>query len=46
MTLAAKGDNRRVVTDPTAGMFAAVRGDALTDPGAHLAPTRYADWLS
>ncbi|WNI28544.1 SDR family oxidoreductase [Streptomyces sp. ITFR-6] len=45
-TLSAKGDNRRVVTDPTAGMFAAVQGDALTDPGAHLAPTRYADWLS
>ncbi|MGN5633874.1 SDR family oxidoreductase [Streptomyces sp. AC154] len=46
MTLAAKGDNRRVVTDPTAGMFAAVQGDALTDPGAHLARTRYAEWLS
>lgn len=45
-TLSAKGDNREVVTDPTAGMFGAVRGDALTDLGAHLAPTRYADWLA
>ncbi|MGW7446008.1 SDR family oxidoreductase [Kitasatospora sp. NPDC054795] len=46
ITLAAKGDPRTVVTDPTAGMFAAVPGDVLTDRGAHLAPTRYADWLS
>ncbi|MGW2111806.1 SDR family oxidoreductase [Streptomyces sp. NPDC001948] len=46
ITLAHKGDNRTVVTDPTAGMFAAVKGDVLTDKDAHLAPTRYADWLS
>ncbi|MFD8869733.1 SDR family oxidoreductase [Streptomyces sp. NPDC059590] len=46
ITLSHKGDNRTVVTDPTAGMFAAVKGDVLTDPDAHLAPTRYADWLS
>ncbi|MFB6819720.1 SDR family oxidoreductase [Streptomyces sp. NPDC056347] len=46
ITLAHKGDRRTVVTDPTAGMFAAVRGDVLTDDGAHLAATRYADWLS
>ncbi|MFF9090364.1 SDR family oxidoreductase [Streptomyces sp. NPDC014991] len=46
ITLAHKGDNRTVVTDPTAGMFAAVRGDVLTDEHAHLAPTRYTDWLS
>ncbi|MFE7468400.1 SDR family oxidoreductase [Streptomyces sp. NPDC057499] len=46
ITLAHKGDRRTVVTDPTAGMFAAVRGDVLTDGGAHLAATRYADWLS
>lgn len=45
-TLSARGDGRTVVTDPTAGMFAAVQGDALTDRGAHLASTRYADWLS
>ncbi|MFB6679498.1 SDR family oxidoreductase [Streptomyces sp. NPDC056390] len=46
ITLSHKGDNRTVVNDPTAGMFAAVKGDVLTDKNAHLAPTRYADWLS
>ncbi|MGW4825748.1 SDR family oxidoreductase [Streptomyces sp. NPDC004227] len=46
ITLSHKGDNRTVVTDPTAGMFAAVKGDVLTDEHAHLAPTRYTDWLS
>ncbi|MDI1457883.1 SDR family oxidoreductase [Streptomyces sp. NPDC003388] len=46
ITLSHKGDDRSVVTDPTAGMFAAVKGDVLTDKNAHLAPTRYADWLS
>ncbi|WP_225826378.1 SDR family oxidoreductase [Streptomyces naphthomycinicus] len=46
MTLSHKGDNRTVVTDPTAGMFAVVKGDVLTDKNAHLATTRYADWLS
>jgi len=46
ITLSAKGDNRTVVTDPTAGMFAVVKGDVLTDKHAHLAPIRYADWLS
>ncbi len=46
ITLSHKGDNRTVVTDPTAGMFAVVKGDVLTDMDAHLAPTRYADWLS
>lgn len=46
MTLSRKGDSRTVVTDPTAGMFALVKGDVLTDRHAHLAPTRYADWLS
>ncbi|CAM5714194.1 MULTISPECIES: SDR family oxidoreductase [Streptomyces] len=45
-TLSRKGDNRGVVTDPTAGMFAVVKGDVLTDPQARLAPTRYEDWLS
>ncbi|MFD8430655.1 SDR family oxidoreductase [Streptomyces coelicoflavus] len=46
LTLSRKGDGRTVVTDPTAGMFAAVKGDVLTDKEAHLAPTRYTDWLA
>ncbi|MFF4545606.1 SDR family oxidoreductase [Streptomyces sp. NPDC001406] len=46
ITLNHKGDDRTVVTDPTAGMFAAVKGDVLTDENAHLAGTRYTDWLS
>ncbi|MEU2358190.1 NAD(P)H-binding protein [Streptomyces misionensis] len=46
ITLAHKGDHRTVVTDPTAGMFAVVKGDVLTDRNAHLAPTRYTEWLS
>ncbi|MFH8800631.1 SDR family oxidoreductase [Streptomyces sp. NPDC017936] len=46
ITLAHKGDSRTVVTDPTAGMFAVVKGDVLTDKQAYLAPTRYTDWLS
>ncbi|GAB3179861.1 NAD(P)H-binding protein [Streptomyces incanus] len=46
ITLSHKGDNRTVVTDPTAGMFAVVKGDVLTGKNAHLAPTRYTDWLS
>ncbi|MCT2546564.1 MULTISPECIES: SDR family oxidoreductase [Streptomyces] len=46
ITLSHKGDGRTVVTDPTAGMFAAVKGDVLTDKDARLAPTHYADWLS
>ncbi|MGW2060036.1 SDR family oxidoreductase [Streptomyces sp. NPDC055775] len=47
MTLNARPDGRTVVTDDTAGMFAAVRGDVLTPKGdARIAPTHYADWLS
>lgn len=46
ITLTHKGDSRTVVTDPTAGMFAVVKGDVLTDKDAHLATTRYTDWLS
>ncbi|MCX4404411.1 SDR family oxidoreductase [Streptomyces sp. NPDC059837] len=46
ITLSHRGDSRTVVTDPTAGMFAAVKGDVLTDKNARLAPTRYSDWLS
>jgi uncharacterized protein YbjT (DUF2867 family) len=46
ITLAATGDGRAVVTDETAGMFAAARGDVLTtSAGARIAPTRYRDWL-
>lgn len=45
-TLSQKGDNRTVVTDATARMFAVVKGDVLTDKAAHLAPIRYTDWLS
>ncbi|WP_181764753.1 SDR family oxidoreductase [Streptomyces albidus (ex Kaewkla and Franco 2022)] len=46
ITLAHDSDNRTVVTDPDAGMLSAINGDVLTDKDAHIAPTRYADWLS
>jgi uncharacterized protein YbjT (DUF2867 family) len=47
VTLAARGDDRAVVTDDTAGMFAAVQGDVLIGgPDARLAPTRYQEWLA
>ncbi|MEU6854533.1 NAD(P)H-binding protein [Actinacidiphila alni] len=46
ITLSQQGDGRTVVTDPAAGMFGAVKGDVLTDKGAHLAATRYRDWLA
>ncbi|MER7892115.1 NAD(P)H-binding protein [Micromonospora sp. NPDC094482] len=46
LTLAAQQDNRTVVTDDSAGMFAAVPGDVLiAGPDAHLAPTHYQDWM-
>lgn len=46
VTLAARHDDRAVITDEQAGMFAVVRGDALiAGPDAHLAPTHYLDWL-
>ncbi|MFI5714735.1 SDR family oxidoreductase [Nocardia sp. NPDC051750] len=46
LTLAAQHDDRMVVTDDTAGMFAAVSGDVLTaGPDAHLAGTHYREWL-
>ncbi|MFI9412783.1 SDR family oxidoreductase [Nocardia gamkensis] len=46
LTLAAQHDDRTVVTDDTAGMFAAVTGDVLTaGPDAHLASTHYRDWI-
>ncbi|MGW7524512.1 SDR family oxidoreductase [Streptomyces sp. NPDC054783] len=47
LILTAKGDGRRVVTDDTAGMYAAVHGDVLTAGNdARIAPTHYTDWLS
>ena len=46
VTLAAQQDNRTVITDDKAGVFAAVTGDVLTaGPDAHLAPTHYQDWI-
>ena len=46
ITLAARQDNRTVITDDKAGMFAGVTGDVLTaGPDAHLAPTHYQDWI-
>ncbi|MET7617558.1 NAD(P)H-binding protein [Streptomyces sp. NPDC005408] len=47
LTLTAKSDGRSVVTDDSAGMFAAVDGDVLTAPNdVRIAPTHYTDWLS
>ncbi|MEV4122802.1 SDR family oxidoreductase [Micromonospora sp. NPDC049645] len=46
ITLAARGDQRTVTIDDTAGMFAAVTGDVLTASGdAVIAPTAYREWL-
>ena len=46
LTVDAKHDGRTIVTDDSAGMFAAVRGDVLTAPSnARITPTKYADWL-
>jgi uncharacterized protein YbjT (DUF2867 family) len=47
ITLAARGDQRCVVTDNSAGMFAAASGDALiAKQGAVLAGTTYREWLA
>jgi uncharacterized protein YbjT (DUF2867 family) len=47
IALAAKGDSRKVVVDPGAGMFGAVPGDVLLPPeGAILATTTYREWLA
>ena len=47
ITLAAKADKRAVVADNTAGMFAAVHGDAIiARDGAVIAKTTYRDWLA
>jgi uncharacterized protein YbjT (DUF2867 family) len=46
VTLAAQHDNRTVVTDDRAGMFAGITGDVLTaGPDAYLAATHYQDWI-
>jgi uncharacterized protein YbjT (DUF2867 family) len=47
ITLAARGDHRTVVTDSSAGMFAAASGDALiARDGAVIAATTYREWLA
>jgi len=47
ITLAARGDHRKVVTDNNAGMLAAVPGDALIPHAdAQIAKTSYRDWLT
>ncbi|MFC0506583.1 SDR family oxidoreductase [Micromonospora costi] len=47
ITLAARGDKRTVVTDDTAGMFAAASGDALiAKDDAVIAKTSYREWLA
>jgi len=47
ITLAAKGDQRTVVVDDEAGMFAAVPGDVLIAKGdAVIAKTTYREWLA
>jgi uncharacterized protein YbjT (DUF2867 family) len=46
VTLAAKHDDRTVITDDNAGTFAGVTGDVLTaGPDAQLASTHYQDWI-
>ncbi|HEX3964887.1 MAG TPA: NAD(P)H-binding protein, partial [Trebonia sp.] len=47
ITLAAHGDHRTVVTDNSAGLFAAATGDALiAKDGAVIATTTYREWLA
>lgn len=47
MILETKHDDHSIVTDDTAGMFAAVQGSAILTPsGARIAPTHYSDWLA
>jgi uncharacterized protein YbjT (DUF2867 family) len=47
ITLAARGDNRTVITDNSGGMFAAASGDALiAKDGAVIAKTTYREWLA
>ena len=47
ITLAAHGDPRTVITDDTAGMFAAIPGDVLTaKDDTVIAKTSYREWLT
>ncbi|MFB7437620.1 SDR family oxidoreductase [Streptomyces mirabilis] len=48
MGLAAKNDTRKIVTDPKATYWGAELQDAtlLPGPDAHIAETRFADWLA
>ena len=47
ITLAAHGDHRTVVTDSSAGLFAAASGDALiAKNGAVITKTTYREWLA
>jgi uncharacterized protein YbjT (DUF2867 family) len=47
ITLAARHDHRTVITDDSAGMFAAASGDALVaKAGAVIAKTTYREWLA
>jgi uncharacterized protein YbjT (DUF2867 family) len=47
LTLEAQHDPREVVTDETAGMFAAAKGDALiAKEGTVIAKTSYREWLA
>jgi uncharacterized protein YbjT (DUF2867 family) len=46
VTLAAQQDNRTVITDDKAGVFAGVTADVLiAGPDAHLAAAHYQDWV-
>lgn len=47
ITLTARGDHRAVVTDDSAGMYAAASGSALVaKDGAVIARTTYREWLA
>jgi uncharacterized protein YbjT (DUF2867 family) len=47
ITFTAHGDHRTVITDNSAGMFAAASGDALiAKAGAIIAGTTYREWLA
>jgi uncharacterized protein YbjT (DUF2867 family) len=47
LTLAARGDERPVITDPTAGFYAAANGVALiADDGTLLTETTFRQWLA
>ena len=47
ITLAARGNRRTVITDDSAGMFAAAPHDALVaEDGASIAKTTYREWLA